>query len=137
LAGVEALHLAIELPSSRYTDFVKVGAPQLIADNACAHQFVLGPALADDWRSVELSRQRVSIGVEGKIRHEGSGGAVLGDPVTALLWLVNELSSLGITLADGQVVTTGTATVPLPLEAGDHVVADFGKLGKIELTIAG
>lgn len=135
LAGVEALHLAIELPSSRFADFAKVGAPQLIADNACAHQFVLGPAIDEGWRAIDLSRHRVSIGVADKIRHEGSGGAVLGDPVTALLWLVNELSSLGITLAEGQVVTTGTATVPLPIEPGDHVIAGFGGLGEIELRI--
>src|SRR6185369_3679729 len=43
LACVEALHPAIEVPDSRYVDFTAVGAPQLIADNACAHQFVLGP----------------------------------------------------------------------------------------------
>ncbi len=136
LAGVESLHLAIELPSSRFADFAKVGAPQLIADNACAHQFLLGPALAEDWRTVDLSRQRVSIAVADKIRHEGSGGAVLGDPVTALLWLVNELSSLGIALAEGQVVTTGTATVPLPIDPGDEVVADFGDLGEVKIRMS-
>ena len=42
LAAVETLHPAIEVPDSRYEDFAKVGAAQLIADNACAHYFVLG-----------------------------------------------------------------------------------------------
>ena len=36
LAAVESLHPAIEVPDSRYNEFVKVGAPQLIADTACA-----------------------------------------------------------------------------------------------------
>ena len=56
LTAVEALHLAIELPSSRFADFVSVGAAQLIADNACAHQFLLGPIVDDAWRGVDLSR---------------------------------------------------------------------------------
>ena len=43
MAAVAALHLGIEIPNSRYLDFTAVGAPQLIADNACADQFVLGP----------------------------------------------------------------------------------------------
>ena len=135
IAAVEALQLAIELPSSRFSDFANVGAAQLIADNACAHQFLLGPAVDEAWRNLDLSRHAVTCRVEGGVQHEGSGGAVLGDPRTALVWLVNELSSLGITLAAGQVVTTGTCTVPLPIEPGDQVIADFGDLGQVGLKV--
>lgn len=135
LAAVDALHLSIELPGSRFSDFAKVGAAQLIADNACAHQFLLGPCADDKWRDLDLSRHPVACRVDGKVEHKGSGGAVLGDPRTALVWLVNELSSLGITLAAGQVVTTGTSTVPLPIEPGDHLTADFGDLGQVDLTV--
>jgi 2-keto-4-pentenoate hydratase len=42
--AVESMHPAIEIPDSRYREFVAVGAAQLIADNACASYFVLGPA---------------------------------------------------------------------------------------------
>lgn len=136
LAAVEALHLAIELPSSRFSDFAKVGAAQLIADNACAHQFKLGPAVNNSWHNLDLSQHPVTCGVAGKVEHAGSGGAVLGDPRTALTWLVNELSSLGLNLAAGQFVTTGTSTVPVPIEPGDHVFADFGDFGEVALEIA-
>lgn len=136
LDAVEELHLAIELPSSRFFDFAKVGAAQLIADNACAHQFLLGPTVDEIWRGLDLSRQRVTTSVPDKRSEEGNGGAVLGDPRTALTWLVNELSSLNIELAAGQIVTTGTCTVPLPIEPGDRVVADFGDFGIVSLTIA-
>jgi 2-keto-4-pentenoate hydratase len=136
LDAVEALHLAIELPSSRFSDFAKVGASQLIADNACAHQFLLGPEVEDKWRDLDLSRHGVTGLVAGKHREQGGGGAVLGDPRTALTWLANEVSSLGLDLARGQVVTTGTCTTPLPIAPGDQVLADFGDLGQIGLTIA-
>ncbi len=55
LASVATLHPAIEIPDSRYVDFTAVGAAQLIADNACAHQFVLGPAASGSWRSMDLA----------------------------------------------------------------------------------
>ena len=58
LNAVESLHPAIEIPDSRYHDFAGVGAPQLIADNACACWFVLGEAAAD-WRGHDLARQPV------------------------------------------------------------------------------
>ncbi|MEM9626715.1 MAG: fumarylacetoacetate hydrolase family protein [Pseudomonadota bacterium] len=134
--AVDALHLAIELPSSRFSDFASVGAAQLIADNACAHEFLLGPRVDDGWRDLDLSRHPVTCRSDGKIEHRGSGGAVLGDPRTALTWLANELSSLGLDLSEGQIVTTGTSTVPLPIEPGDHITADFSDLGRVTVTIA-
>ncbi|HXD75711.1 MAG TPA: hypothetical protein VN628_18320, partial [Vicinamibacterales bacterium] len=60
LAAVAALHPAIEVPDSRYDDFTIVGAPQLIADNACAHHFVLGPPAPDSWRAVDLAAHRAT-----------------------------------------------------------------------------
>ena len=42
LDAVDTLHPAIEIPDSRFSDFVSAGAAQIIADNACAHLFVLG-----------------------------------------------------------------------------------------------
>jgi 2-keto-4-pentenoate hydratase len=61
---------------------------------------------------------------------------VLGDPRVALTWLVNRLSSLGVTLEAGQAVTTGTCMPPLEIEAGDAVRADFGPLGQVALRVS-
>ena len=46
-AATAALHLGIEVPDSCFEDFTIVGAPQLIADNACTEYFVLGEAVAE------------------------------------------------------------------------------------------
>jgi 2-keto-4-pentenoate hydratase len=135
LARVATLHPAIEIPDSRYVDFTVSGAAQLIADNACAHQFVLGPPAPDAWRSIDLAAHRVIGSVMRSaaelLEREGVGENVLGDPREALAWLVNELSQLNITLRAGQVVTTGTCLVPLPIAAGDRVTCDFGELGTV------
>jgi 2-keto-4-pentenoate hydratase len=135
LARVATLHPAIEIPDSRYDDFTIVGAPQLIADNACAHYFTLGEAAPETWRDIDLVRHAVRGEVVGRLARDGTGSNVLGDPRVALAWLVNELSSLGITLRAGDVVTTGTCIVPLPIEPGDQVVMDFGELGGVEVTL--
>jgi len=49
----------------------------------------------------------------------------------ALTWIVNELSSIGVTMKAGQFVTTGTCRVPVKVEPGDAVHADFGSLGQV------
>jgi 2-keto-4-pentenoate hydratase len=141
LAAVATLHPAIEIPDSRFDDFTLVGAAQLIADNACAHYFVLGPATPADWRSMDLVEHAVTGTV---IRRDGlssppvlgKGGNVLGDPRVALTWLANELSSLGLTLKAGEVVTTGTCIVPPAIAPGDRFTADFGVLGKVACRVA-
>jgi len=132
LQAVSSLHPAIEIPDSRYMEFAKVGAAQLIADNACAHYFVLGDAVSVPWREIDLAEYPVMGTVTGKLRREGKGANVLGDPRLALLWLVNELSRLNIGIKANQVVTTGTCVIPLEVNAGDHVIADFGRLGTVE-----
>lgn len=133
LAAVVTLHPAIELPDSRYEDFTAVGAPQLIADNACAHQFLPGPAVTGNWRNIDLAAFPVTAVLNGTTRYEGVGANVLGDPRVALTWLVNELSGLGITLHAGEMVTTGTCGTPVPIAPGDEVTASWGDFGELTL----
>lgn len=136
LDAVAALHLAIEVPDSRFDDFTVVGAAQLIADNACAHQFVLGPEAPATWRDLDLASHRVIGQVGTRLSREGCGANVLGDPRVALVWLVNELSRHDLTLAAKQVVTTGTCLVPLEVGEGDEVSVDYGVLGQLRARFA-
>ena len=132
LAAVATLHPAIEIPDSRFADFVSAGEAQIIADNACAHLFVLGAATAASWRALDLVEEKPVVTLRGQ-RYVGHGKNVLGDPRVALAWLVNELSGLGITLRAGAVVTTGTCHPPLPIQSGDRMDVDFGVLGRVSV----
>ena len=135
--AVASLHPALEVPDSRMEPFTGAGEAQLLADNACARHFVLGPAAHDVWRELDLSTYPVHAQVEHdntlQYTRDGTGGNVLGDPRIALTWLANQLSALGITLQMGHVVTTGTCMVPLELQAGDSVSADYGSLGRVHM----
>lgn len=133
ISGVASLHPAIEVPDSRFTDFDRVGAPQLVADNACACFFVLGNETTADWRNVDLSAHPVSLILNGTLTEEGSGSNVLGDPRIALTWLTNELKTWGEGLKAGQVVTTGTCIHPVRIKPGDQVIGDFGVFGTVKV----
>jgi 2-keto-4-pentenoate hydratase len=137
MAAVGSLHPAIEIPDSRYEKFEVAGAPQLIADSACAHLFMLGKPSTCNWRTLNLASHAVTASVTNTAgvlsHHHGTGANVLSDPRIALTWLANELRELGLALAQEQVVTTGTCIVPIPVSAGDHVRVSFGVVGDIEV----
>lgn len=133
MAAVAALHLAIEVPDSRYRDFARVGAPQLVADDSCAGFFVLGREAAD-WRGLDLAAHAVVAHKNGAVAERGSGANVLGDPRLALTWLANDRAQRGDGLRAGEIVTTGTCVKPVTIAPGDRVVADFGALGTVGVT---
>jgi len=136
MTAVGDLYLCIELPDSRFRDFTAVGGPSLIADNACARELVIGPRVTADWRALDLAAHAVRATVGTRYTRDGVGRNVLGDPRIGLTWLVNEVTALGLTLGAGELVTTGTCVVPLEIEAGDYVEADFGLLGRVGVSIA-
>ena len=136
LDAVASLHPAIEIPDSRFADFVTAGHVQLVADNACAHEFVLGASTGADWRGIDLAAHEPVARMPGRPDQRGLGANVLGDPRIALTWLANELSGLGVTLKAGQVVTTGTCVVPIAIAPGDRIDADFGELGRVAVSFA-
>ncbi len=135
LEATSGLHVAIEVPDSRFRAFDAAGAPQLVADDACAGFFVLGGAAAD-WRAVDLARHPVGMIKDGLRAAEGSGANVLGDPRLALAWIANDRAKRGASLKAGDIVTTGTCTPPLAIAPGISVVADFGDLGRVGVRFA-
>jgi len=135
LQAVSALRLGIEIPDSRLRGFEGAGAPQLVADNACAHMFVLGQAVASDWRQDDLAAQRVALSVNGEEAAVGYGADALGDPRDALVWFVNHLSSRGKVIEPGQFVTTGVCAGPVTVKPGQSVIARFDGYGEVNLRL--
>ena len=135
LDAVDTLHPAIEIPDSRYRDFVTAGEYQLIADNACASWFVLGAPTTINWKEVDLKKHQVTASVNGSIAEHGVGSNVLGDPCTALQWIVNELSNTNIGLKSGEIITTGTCVVPFDITMGGNIEVDFGIFGSAKVVL--
>ena len=136
LAAVQTLHPGIEAPDSRFRQFERAGEAQLIADCACTNDMVVGAAVAPDVRIQSLPTLAVRAHVSDGRMPEGLGSNALGDPVQALLWLVNELSATGRTLDAGQFVTTGACVPPIPVLPGQRVDADFGWIGRLSVGFA-
>jgi 2-keto-4-pentenoate hydratase len=128
--AVEDLHLAIEVPDSRFQHHAGADAPGMVADDAFAGWFILGPSL-DGWRSLDLPGRTVRAICNGRIASEGRSAETLGDPLQQLLWLARDQAVRGEGLKAGDIVTTGTCITPVKIVPGDRVTVEFVDLGEV------
>lgn len=132
LRSVDFAVAALELIDSRIRDW-QITLVDTIADNASSGAVVLGsrPVLMDQ---IDARLAGCNLYRNGSLLATGAGGAVLGDPVTALVWLANTLGQLGVTLEAGEVVLPGSCTPAFPVSGGDTVRADFAGLGAVSVS---
>ena len=135
LSFIDDLYPVIELPNSRFTKYEIQGEEQLIADNACAHFFIIGSKFNGLWKNFDLENHSVNISNQNGKNYTGIGKNVLGNPIIGITWLINELSKYNITINKDMIVSTGTCTEPFTINKNDLITADFGVLGKVQVLI--
>ena len=128
LGAVDAVLPAIDVVDTRYSGPFRL--PDSVADNAGAARIILG---AVGRRPADL----VDLSVLGCVfRHRGgidtaAGGAVMGHPGAAIVWLVRALAARGQHLQEGAIVMTGGLTASVRLRPGETLTAEFDGLGSV------
>jgi len=120
---------ALELIDSRIRDW-KIGLADTIADNASSGGVVLGSRPAA-LTGIDLRLAGCNLYRNGVLEGTGAGGAVLGSPLTSLVWLANTVGARGVGLLAGHVILPGSITASIPVGAGDTVTAVFAGLGSV------
>jgi 2-keto-4-pentenoate hydratase len=134
LAAVDFVLPALEIIDSRIADW-KISLTDTVADNASSGALVLGgrPVKPD---ALDLSLTGCLLYRNGRIEGSGAGGAVLGSPVNALVWLANTLGQRGAGLEAGQVILPGSVCAAMPFGPGDTVSAAFDRIGSVSITFS-
>ncbi|MDP9847008.1 2-keto-4-pentenoate hydratase [Streptosporangium lutulentum] len=129
IRAVEYVVPALELIDSRIADW-KIGIVDTIADNASSGGVVLGsrPVRLDQ---IDLRLAGCVLHRNGELAGTGAGGAVLGSPINALVWLANVLGERGVELGAGEVVLPGSMTAAIPFNPGDVVTSTVAGLGSV------
>ena len=128
---VDYVQPGIEVPDSRFVHFERAGEAQLIADCACANDMILGAPVSAAGRIESLLNLSVEAYVSDGRRLRGVGSNVLGDPVEALVWFVNEMGAAGQRVDAEHFVTPGACVTPIPVKPGQSIKVDFGWLGQM------
>jgi 2-keto-4-pentenoate hydratase len=134
IAAVDFVLPSLELIDSRIRDW-KIGILDTIADNASSGGVILGstPTAIGE---ADLRLGGATLHLNGELVATGAGGAVLGSPVSSLVWLANTLGLLGVRLEAGHVVLPGSVTASIPVAAGDVATATFAGLGSVTARFA-
>lgn len=132
LRAVDYVVPALEIIDSRIRDW-KIGIVDTVADNASCGAIVVGTVPTKPG-ALDLARLGCVLEVGGDIVDTGAGGAVLGSPVHALVWLANTLGRQGVAFRAGDVVLSGSVTAAHPVVSGSVVSARFAELGSVTAT---
>jgi 2-keto-4-pentenoate hydratase len=134
--AVDAVAGAIEVVGTRLAGGLAGKGRFLVTADCGANIALVVGQWTTDWKTLDLPAHRVAVRISGNPAGEGAGARALDDPMNVLVWLANDQSTRGRGLTKGLCVSTGTCTGLDPVKPGDHVVADFGSLGTVEIDFA-
>jgi 2-keto-4-pentenoate hydratase len=132
ILAAASLHPTIEVVDSRYVDFRSLDRLQVLADNFSNGGLVYGAA-ASGWEGMDLVHPPIAVTADGKDFAECTGLRA-GDPIGLLVDLVNHVANKRGGVPAGTFVTTGTHTGLVFTDPGVTIAADYGKLGKVEVS---
>ena len=120
--ALEVLNSHIELEGRTIVD--------TISDNAAYGGMVLG-GVRKRPDEIDLRWVPALLYRNGEITETGVAAGVLDHPATGVAWLANKFSHHGARLEAGEIILAGSFTRPMWVQRGDHVLCDYGPMGKI------
>lgn len=125
LSATSGVCASLELARTRFSAGSKL--EDLTADNAGAAYMVTSAVMMTPADIGDLASITVVVEKNGEVVAKGAGAEVLGGPPKAVAWLAKQLAETELRLEAGQIVLSGSLTLPVPARDGDHVVARFDR----------
>jgi 2-keto-4-pentenoate hydratase len=108
-SAIAECFIGLELVGRRLSDDVPLNETSAIADFGLDVAVIRGEPIPD-WTRCDLAAMLVRAVLDGITVVTGTGAAVLGHPLNALLWLAKSLQRHGGGLRRGDIIMTGTCT---------------------------
>jgi 2-keto-4-pentenoate hydratase len=135
LAATRFVLPAFEFVDSRIDGGLTNPTQDPVCDNGLFTHMVLGsPVRRID--TIDPRNIAVTVTIDGTVADVGSTSRATTHPAHAVLQLLKHLDQYGRGLKPGDVVLSGTCTPPLPVIAGNYVVAEFAGLGHVSVTFS-
>ena len=134
LAAASGVVAAVEILDGRIQPGTS-GRADGMADNAFHGASVLG-TLMRPARGFDFLHEGAIVRKNGKLFGSACGVEALGNPLSVVSWLANELAKHDRQIEAGHVVSPGSLTGVCPAQAGDVIEISFANLGSIRFAIS-
>lgn len=134
MRAVEYAVCAIEIIDSRIAGW-DIRAADSIADNASCGMYVLG-SRPRRIHEVDVTLCGMVSRLNGQISSVGVGGASLGNPLLALLWLARAVAAIGQPLKEADIVLSGALGPIVPLSTGDLFESEIDGFGSVRVALS-
>lgn len=133
ISAVDYAIPAVEIIDSRVKNWT-ITLEDTLADNGSTGAVILGgtPRRLTD---LSLSDTRGFLKFNDVEIMAGNTRNILGNPVSAVAWLVNRLSEFGVELLPGQVVMPGSCLRAMPMEETGHWSCTYEGWGTVEFDV--
>ncbi len=132
LAATDCVRACFEIVDSRIRDW-KIKIEDTVADNASSGMFVVGRQSVPVAKA-DLTGCRMRLEKNGETVGTGTGAASMGSPVNAMVWLANQLGSLGIVLRAGEIILSGSLGPLVPVVRGDGMKLSIEGIGETSVS---
>jgi 2-keto-4-pentenoate hydratase len=131
LQAVDFAVAAIEIVDSRIQNW-DIRLVDTIADNASAGMYVIGTQ-PKRLRDVDLVGCAMTMERKGEAVSTGTGGACLGNPLAAALWLAKTMARVGRPLRAGDTILSGALGPMVPAKSGDAFEVRISGVGSVRV----
>jgi 2-keto-4-pentenoate hydratase len=133
IAAVDYVVPAVEIIDSRIENW-EIKFEDTVADNGSSAGIILGSKRTPLSEIEDITNIEMQVMKNDEFLVSAKSDAVLGNPLNAVVWLVNEISKYGVNIEPGMFVLSGSLSKAFLFEEGDQFTADFGMLGTITTT---
>ncbi len=135
-AAVKEARFVLEIIGSRYSEY---GTPALtpienLAEGIANQGLFVGPVLSSPWER-KLEAIPLTLATPDGVFATRDGKHPDGHPFRPLVWLANQLASIGRPLREGMIVTTGSYCGIVEAPFGKPVTVTYGDLGSLTATL--
>lgn len=135
ISAIDYVVVSMEIVDCRTKDW-KIKHTDLVADNGLSCRFVLS-GVKHRLDGKDFTTMGMVLYKNGEVWDTGAGSAVLGNPLTAVTHLANQLGQLDKGLVAGDVVLSGAFAALNPVETGDYFRCEIGELGSTAVRFVG
>lgn len=137
MAGISEMLPLIEVVDTRMVDGMKQDDTLKMADNQSNAGIIIGAPVTSGWEGVDATTQPVSLTVNGEQAFGPTSSSPIKDVFQLMAGTVNVCAARGHAIKTGHIITTGSCSGIMFIDAGAEVVLEMPGVGRVETSFPG